>query len=77
MCDSDQGRRYRTRELTSNFKPLGLDVFNDLQSGLGDVRHVLTMAIFAKEARRADDNIQTVYTCLYGQLGIPHIATDI
>jgi hypothetical protein len=33
--------------------------------------------MFAKEARRADDNIQTVYTCLCGQPGILHIAADV
>jgi hypothetical protein len=66
-----------TRELTSNLKPLGLDVFNDLHSSLGDERHIFSVAIFAKEARRADDNIHTVYTCLYGQPGILHIAADI
>jgi hypothetical protein len=33
--------------------------------------------MFAKEARRADDNVQTGYTRLYGQLGIPHIAADV
>lgn len=64
-------------ELTSNLKPLGLDVCDDLDSSLGDVGHILSMAMFAKEAGCADDNVQTVHACSDSQPGIFHITSDI
>ena len=33
--------------------------------------------MFAKEARRADDDVQAVNACVYGHLRIPHIAADV
>ena len=57
MCDSGSAWKEEIRELTPNLKTFGLDIFNDLYGSLGNVRHVFSMAMFAKETRRADDNV--------------------
>ena len=41
---------------------LALDELNDLNSGLGDVGHVLSVRELAEEGRRADDDVDTVDT---------------
>jgi hypothetical protein len=57
---------YTAGWLTSDFQTLGLDIFNDLQSGPGDVLHVLAMAVFTKEAGCADNNVEAIYTGFNG-----------
>lgn len=64
-------------QLTSNLDTLGLDVFDDFQSSLGDEGHVLAMAVFSEETRCADNNIQAIDTSVDRHLDIAHITTDI
>ena len=63
--------------LTAHFQALGLDVLNHLNGRLLNVGHVLAMAVLAQEAGGANDNIQTVDTCLNGKLGIAHVAANV
>lgn len=51
---------------TSNLEPLGLDKLDDLERGLGDVDHVLAVAVLAEEAGGANDNVQAVNASVDG-----------
>lgn len=42
---------------------LALDVVYNLNSGLGDVRHILAVRELAEEGGSTNDDIDTVHTC--------------
>lgn len=63
--------------LTPDLDALGLDVGDDLKRGLGDVGHVLAVAVLTQEARRADDDVDAVNTRLDGGAGILEVAADV
>jgi hypothetical protein len=56
---------------------LRLDKVDDLDSGLGDIGHVLAVRKFTEEGRCADDDVHAIYTRLYGDAGIIHMTTDV
>lgn len=66
-----------TWKLTANLKSLGLDILDNLNSGLLNVGHILAVAVLTEEAGSADDDIEAVDTSLNSELGIAHIATDV
>lgn len=41
---------------------LALDILNDLDGGLGDISHVLSVRELTEERRCPDDDIDAVYT---------------
>ena len=61
----------------ADLNALGLDVLDDLDGGLLDIGHVLTMRMFPEEGRGADDNVDAVDAGLDGNLGILHVASDV
>jgi len=61
----------------ANLKSLGLDILDNLNSGLLNVGHILAVAVLTEEAGSADDDIEAVDTSLNSELGIAHIATDV
>lgn len=56
---------------------LRLDVFNDLNSGLLDELHALSVAVLAQEAGGSDNEIDTIDTALDGLLGVLHVTSDV
>lgn len=46
----------------TDFDSLGLDEFDDFDSGLGDISHILSVREFPEEGRCADNDIDTVNT---------------
>ena len=60
-----------------NQNDLRLDVFNDLNCGLLDEFHALSVAVFPQEAGGSDDEIDTINTALDCLLGILHVAPDV
>lgn len=61
----------------SNLDALGLDELDDLDGALGDVVHVLAVGVLSQELGGADDDVNTVYPGLDGNLGVVHVATDV
>lgn len=47
----------------ADFDTLGLDELDNLDGGLGDVGHVLSVRELTKERRGADNDVDTVDTC--------------
>jgi len=56
---------------------LRLDKVDHLDSGLGDVSHVLAMRKFTEEGGCADDDINAVDAGLDGDARVVHVATDV
>jgi hypothetical protein len=73
----DQVRSERVLGAEANLLALALDEFNDLESGVLDIGHILAVAVFAEVARSADDNVEAVDTGLDGDLGVVEMASYV
>lgn len=56
---------------------MGLDKLNDLNSGLRNVVHILSVRVLAEERGSANDNIDTVDARLDRNSSIVHVASDV
>ena len=56
---------------------LRLDKVDHLDSGLGDIGHVLAMRKFTEEGGCADDDVDAVDARLDGDARVVHVATDV
>lgn len=57
----------------SDLLALALDVSDNLNGRLLDVSHVLSVRVLSQELRSANNDIDTVDSCLNGDLGIFHL----
>jgi hypothetical protein len=73
----DQVRSERVLGTEANLLALALDEFNDFESGVLDIGHILAVAVFAEVARSADDNVEAVDTGLDGNLGVVEMASYV
>lgn len=56
---------------------LALDKVDDLDRGLGDVRHILAVAELAQERRSTDDDVHAVHASLDSDPGVVHVAANV